>query len=224
MQSTYQFAKIDTTRAHRKIHDVLVELGHRRHFASGTQVLHRGDPGTGFWLIEKGHVLACRFGQEGNRTLFAVLGPGDLVGELACFASLTQQVHAITDGEAELIWIEMSQIDRLLTGGPEFAKWLLNALANKLRLALDRVEGIHNLPAQARIARVLVDMALNEGMEIKITQQQLADFVGVSRVTTGQILAKFEKSQLIERNYGWIRLIDTKGVSEMAANDWRAGK
>ena len=201
MQRTYQLTEIDPTHVEGDIFASLVALGRRKHFPAGAQVLHRGDPGSGFWLIESGHVAACRFGPEGERTLFAVLGPGDLVGELACFAGITQQVHAITEGETELVWIEMSQIDRLLAEGPRFAKWLLGTLANKLRLALDRVEGDHNLSAQARIARLLADMATNEGQELKITQQQLADFVGVSRVTTGQILAKFADVGLIQRSY-----------------------
>ncbi len=107
----------------------------------------------------------------------------------------------------------MSQIDRLLASGPRFAKWLLGALANKLRLALDRVEGDHNLSAQARIAMLLADMAANEGQELKITQQQLADFVGVSRVTTGQILAKFAAAGLIEQRYRRIIVTNPQNLS-----------
>ncbi|WP_341711465.1 Crp/Fnr family transcriptional regulator [Erythrobacter sp.] len=213
MQRTYHFAEMQPTRAEGDIFAALVSIGHRRRFASGTQVLHRGDPGTGFWLIESGHVMACRFGPEGERTLFAVLGPGDLIGELACFAGLTQQVHAITEGEASLVWIDMAQVDRLLADGPHFAKWMLSALANKLRTALDRVEGDHNLPAQARIARVLADVAKREGPELEITQQQLADYVGVSRVTAGQVLARFAADGLVERRYGRLRVIQAEALA-----------
>lgn len=216
MQRTYQFSDFDPTHAEGDMLETLIGLGSRKRFASGTQVLHRGDPGIGFWVIASGHVMACRFGPEGERTLFAVLGPGDLIGELACFAGLTQQVHAITEGDAELVWIEMSQIDRLLEQGPQFAKWLLSALANKLRLALDRVEGVQNLPARARVARVLADMAANEGPELRISQQQLSDFVGISRVTTGQILAELEADEVIKRHYRRITVIDLQGVASCA--------
>ena len=184
----------------------LVALGRRQRFEGGVQVLHRGDPGSGFWLIESGHVMACRFGPEGERTLFAVLGPGDLIGELACFAGLTQQVHAITEGEASLVWIDMQQVDGLLSSGPEFARWLLAALAFKLRTALDRVEGNQNLSAEERVARVLADIAANEGAELTITQQQLADYVGVSRVTTGKILTHLAAEGLVELGYGRIKV------------------
>jgi len=217
MQRTYHFLEMQPTRAEGDIFAALVAIGHRRRFASDTQVLHRGDPGTGFWLIESGHVMACRFGPEGERTLFAVLGPGDLVGELACFAGLTQQVHAITEGEASLVWIDMAQVDRLLADGPHFAKWMLGALANKLRSALDRVEGDLHLPAQARIARVLADMAAREGPELEFTQQELADHVGVSRVTAGKVLASLAAQGLVERRYGRLRVTRVEGLAAVSA-------
>lgn len=207
MQRTYHLSDFSQTHAEGDIFAALVAVGRRQRFPGGAQVLHQGDPGNGFWLIEKGHVMACRYGREGERTVFAVLGPGDLVGELACFAGVTQQVHAIVEGEAVLAWIDMTQVDRLLADDPRFARWLLGTLANKLRGALDRVEGDHNLPAQARIARVLANMAANGEVRVDMTQQQLADFVGVSRVTTGQVLARFEAEGLIERGYRNIRVL-----------------
>ena len=214
MQRTYHSGEISPSHADGDIFATLVSLGRRRRFSSGSQVLHRGDPGIGFWLIESGHVMACRFGPDGERTLFAVLGPGDLVGELACFSGLTQQVYAITEGEADLVWIEMPQVDRLLEKGPQFARWLLKTLANKLRYALDRVEGDRNLSAQYRIARLLADMAANEGPDLSITQQQLADFVGASRVTTGQVLARLADDGLIERRYRRIRVLELERLAQ----------
>ncbi|QPC99551.1 Crp/Fnr family transcriptional regulator [Qipengyuania soli] len=217
MQRTYHFVAMPPTRAEGEVLAALVEVGRRRDCAGGTPVLHRGDPGTGFWLIESGHVMACRFGPEGERTLFAVLGPGDLIGEVACFAGVTQQVDAITEGEASLVWIEMAQVDRLMANKPHVARWLLGTLANKLRAALDRVEGDQSLSAQARIARVLVDLAAREGAELTLTQQQLADHVGVSRVTTGQVLARIAQEGAIERGYGGVRVLSVERLAAWSA-------
>lgn len=206
MQRTYHSSEFGQTHAEGEIFAALVAAGRRQRFASGMEVLRQGDPGNGFWLIEGGHVMACRYGREGERTVFAVLGAGDLVGELACFAGGTQQVYAIAEGEASLVWIDVAQVGRLLAADPRFAWWLLGTLASKLRSALDRVEGDHNLPAPARVARVLADMAAHGASRIDMTQQQLADFVGVSRITIGKVLAKLEAEGLIERAYGSIRV------------------
>lgn len=213
MQRTYHYAEIGPTRAEGDMFERLVALGRRQVFRNGDPVLHRGDPGNGFWLIESGNVMACRFGTEGERVLFAVLGRGDLIGELACFARLTQQVHAIAESEATLVWIDQSLIDQLLSEGPDFAQWLLFAMANKLRTALDRVEGGFTLPASARIARVLSELTANAGPVIDMTQQQLADHVGVSRVTAGQILRQFAEEGLIKRRYGKLEITDIEGLS-----------
>lgn len=214
MQRTYQFSEVGPTHADDAISALLVDAGRKHCFASGAHVLHAGDEGKGFWLILSGQLMACRFGREGERILYAVLGAGDLIGELACFANLSQQMNAIAEGDVELVWIEASQIDELLAKEPDFARWMLNSMAKKLRAALDRIEGDYSLSAKARIARVLVDLAGQEGRDLEITQQQLADFVGVSRVTVGQILSRFAGEGLIERQYGAIAVRNSEGLAK----------
>ena len=213
MQRTYQFSEIGPSHAEGAIFTMLVAAGRRQGFAGGAQVLHRGDAGKGFWVIETGQVMACRFGREGERILYGVLGRGDPIGDLACFAGVAQQVNAIAEGDVELVWIEAGQIDRLLESEPKFARWLLNSMANKLRAALDRIEGDYSLSAQARIARVLVHLALEDGWDLDITQQQLADFVGVSRVTIGQALSEFAAKGLLKRRYGGITITNSAGLA-----------
>ncbi len=216
MQRTYQFAEIGPTRAEGAIFDLLITAGRRHGFADGAQLIHRGDQAKGFWLIATGHVMACRFGREGERILYGVLGPGDLIGELACFGGVTQQVNAIAEGDVEAVWLDIAQMDQLLSAEPQLARWLLNSFANKLRAALNRIEGDHSLPADARIARVLADLAANDGAELDITQQELADHVGVSRVTIGQALARFAAEGLIARGYGKIQVINIGEMTRYA--------
>lgn len=214
MQRTYQFSEVGPTHADAEIFAVLTSVGRRQTFASGAQVLHRGDQPKGFWVIESGRLMACRFGLEGERILYGMLGKGDLIGELACFANVPQQINAIAEGDVDLIWIDLVQVERLLAEEPRFARWLLNAMANKMRSALDRIEGRHSLSARARIARVLTDVSADEGLELGVTQQELADFVGVSRVTVGQVLSQFANSGLIERRYGRIRVINPERLAD----------
>lgn len=216
MQRTYHFAEQSPTRAEGAVFEKLVRIGRKQHFESGVQVLHRGDPSTGFWLIKSGYLMACRFGQEGERTLFAILGSGDLVGEVSCFAGLDQHINAVTEGDTELVWIAMADVDKLLAKEPQFARWLLNAMASKLRTALDRVEGDQSHSAKARISRVLADIATNEGREIAMTQQDLADLVGASRVTVGQILSSLAKNGLISLGYRKINVVDPIALASHA--------
>lgn len=215
MQRTYQFAEFSPTRAEGSVFDTLVAAGRRHRFADGVQLFHRGDVAHGFWLIETGHIMACRFGREGERILYVVMGPGDLIGDLACFGEVPQQVHAIAEGDVSAIWIDKSQMDGLLAQEPTLARWLLHSFANKLRRALDRIEGDQSLSAEARIARVLVDLAAREGPDLAMTQQELADLVGVSRVTAGQVLSRFANGALVRCGYGTISVVSAAGLNAL---------
>jgi CRP/FNR family cyclic AMP-dependent transcriptional regulator len=208
MQRTYQLSEIAPTHADRQIAALLAGTGRRQRFAAGELIQQQGDAGQGFWLVERGEVMACRFGSAGELTVFAVLGPGDLFGELAHFSDVSRQVDVLAESDVELVRIDPPLIDRLLETEPDFARWLLRSLTSQLRAALDRIEGDRILPAPARIARALDGLAGRSGPSIEITQQQLADFVGVSRVTVGQVLGRLEAAGAIERCYGQIVVRD----------------
>lgn len=208
MQRTYQLSAVAPTRAGRQIAALLAGAGRRQRFSAGETIQQQGDEACGFWLVEQGSVMACRFGSEGDLTVYAVLGPGDLFGELAHFSEVSRQVDAVAESDAVLVRIDPPLIDHLLESEPEFARWLLKSLANQLRTALDRIESDRSLPAPARIARALAGLAENGGPEVEITQQQLADLVGVSRVTVGQALRSLEATGLIQRRYGRITVLD----------------
>lgn len=204
------------TRAEGRMAAVLAAVGRQQRYSAGELLHQQGDSSNGFWLIESGTVMVCRFGRGGDLTVYAVLGPGDLFGELACFAEVPRQVDAVVETDAVLVRIDASTSERLLAEEPGFARWLLRSLANQLRTALDRIEGDRNLSAQARLARALADLAARDELKVAITQQELADFVGVSRVTTGQALAAMADQGLIVRGYRQITVLDRVKLRALA--------
>ncbi len=201
------------TRADGSIAQLLSETGRRQRFAPGAMIQQQGDSGDGFWLIETGSVTICRFGREGELTVYAVLGAGVLFGELAYFAGVARQVDAVAESEATLVRIEPAQIDHLLDSRPDFARWLLRSLAGQLRAALNRIEGDRHLSAEERLARALAALAGSQGSEFATTQQHLADLIGVSRITAGQVLAKLEADGLIKRSYRRITVLDRAALT-----------
>ncbi len=217
MQSSYQLSAIGPTRADPALAAVLRGAGQRLSFAAGQLIQQQGDVGDGFWMIESGRVAICRFAPDGGVTTFAVLGSGDLFGELAHFAGTARQVDAVADDAAVLVRVGAAQVDRLLAEQPDFARWLLASLANQLRAALDLIDRDRTLSADARLARLLLDLADREGPLLKVTQQSLADRVGLSRVTIGQVLGRLELAGAVRRHYRQIAVIDRAILSRCAA-------
>lgn len=212
MQRTYQLSDIAPTRAEGALAELLRREGVRRRFPAGAMIQQQGDAAQGFWLIDSGTVSLCRFAENGDVTVYGVLGAGDLFGELAHFAGVARQVDAVADGDAVLVWIPAPLIERLMGEEPAFARWLLKSLANQLRTALDRIDGAGRLSAEARMIRTLVEMARRDGPDIALTQQGLGDLIGVSRITIGPLLRRLEAAGLVELRYRRIRVRDVEGL------------
>lgn len=189
--------------------------GRARQFAAGGLIQAQGDYADGFWLVEAGTVSLCRFHASGNSTVYAVLGPGDLFGELAHFTGLSRQVDAIADSQATLVRIDGVLIDRLLATTPEFARWLLKSLANQLRHALDGIEGDRHSSAHTRLIRTLADMTRRTGPRIQITQQALGDLIGTSRITTGSLLRELERDGILSLEYRQIIVTDVARLTAL---------
>jgi CRP-like cAMP-binding protein len=201
MQRTYQLSDMAPTKADADMAALLVRAGRRFRFDASAVVQQKGDVADGFWLIEAGNVSVCRFGAEGGVTIFAVLGPGDLFGELAHFTGVARQVDVVAETDVTMIRVDTAAINALLDAEPAFARWLLKSLAHQLRSALDRIDGDRTLSAEDRVKRLLKDMVTRDGPELHITQEALANYVGVSRVTMGAILNKLSRAGLIRLSY-----------------------
>ena len=179
-----------------------------RHFADGQFIQHQGDPGDAFWAVVAGHVTIGRYAEDGSFTLFAVLGPGDLFGELAFFTGIPRQVDALASGEAQMIAIDRPLLHGLMAADVGWAELLLRSLSRQLASALDTIDAERRLSTADRLAALLAAMARDsaDGATVDATQQQLADLLGVSRVTLGAALRELAEAGRVERGYGRIRL------------------
>lgn len=219
MQRTYQLSDIVPTRAEGALADLLFREGVLCRFPAGSLIQQKGDKGDGFWLVRSGTVSLCRFAADGDVTIFGVLGSGDLFGELAYFAGVKRQVDVVAADDATLVRINGALIERLLASEPEFARWLLKSLSNQLRAVIDQIDGERQLSAEQRLIRLLVDMARREGPELAISQQRLGELIGVSRITSGQVLRRLARERLIGLHYGRITICDPVRLAAMLEAD-----
>lgn len=215
MLRTYQFSEIVPTRAEGRLAELLLREGTPCHFPAGSLIQQQGDTGDGFWLIKSGTIALCRFAPNGNATIFGALGSGDLFGELAYFAGVPRQVDAVAEEAATLIHINARLIEHLLTREAEFARWLLRSISHQLRTALDKIDGDRRLSAEQRLIRALIDMSNRDGMTLSISQQELGELIGVSRITSGHLLRKLEADGIIHLQYRRIIVPDLDKLSRL---------
>ena len=207
------FSALDTAlQAH------LIRTSRERRFTDGQIIQQRGEPADGFWLIEEGAVRVGQFLPDGEFRAVALLGAGDSYGELALFAGKPRIVDAVSRGESRLRLIAARPFLEALGNYPASTRGLLGALSEQLQDTLSILAGLRHGTNPARLAGLLSTMAGNGkgSATITITQQELADLLGVTRATANAALKELQRLGLVERGYGTIRIPDRDRLARSA--------
>jgi CRP/FNR family transcriptional regulator, cyclic AMP receptor protein len=178
-----------------------------RSYGDGQIIQHRGSRADGFWLIDEGSVRVGQYLPSGEFRAVVVLGPGDSYGELAVFTGSARIVDAVSRGESKLRFIPAGRFLTALERYPLSNRALLGALSAQLQNSLDQLAGMRRGSNPARLAGLLANMTMTN-RTATVTQQELAELLGVTRATANSALRKLEEERLIERGYGTIRAID----------------
>lgn len=178
-----------------------------RRIDKGTIIFTEGEPGDRMYVITDGKVKLGHTSADGRESLLAVLGPGEIFGELSLFdpGPRTATATALTDVVVRGLGHEA--LRPWLTGRPEVAEALLAALARRLRRTNDAMADLVFSDVPGRVAKALLDLGdkfgavTPEGLLVThdMTQEELAQLVGASRETVNKALADF-----VQR--GWIKL------------------
>ncbi|MEP6628904.1 MAG: Crp/Fnr family transcriptional regulator, partial [Lapillicoccus sp.] len=137
----------------------------------------------------------------------AILGPGEMFGELSLFDPGPRTMTATAVAETQLMELGNDSLTGLLSGRPEVAKALLGALAQRLRRTNEHLADLVFTDVPGRVAKALLDLAARFGRPVEegvmvshdLTQEELAQLVGASRETVNKALADFATR-------GWLKL------------------
>ena len=177
--------------------------------AARTQVVFReGEDGHTLHLVLEGKVKISRSSNDGRENVLAVLGPGEVIGELSLFdpGPRTATATALTD--LSYVSLDHADLRPWLGTRPEVAELLLQVLARRLRRTNSALADLVFVDVPGRVAKALLELSDRFGraqadgelrVEHGLTQEELAQLVGASRETVNKALADFAAR-------GWIRL------------------
>ena len=179
----------------------------RRMVPRGHVVFAQGDPGNRLFVVLDGKVKISRFAPDGREATLALLGPGELFGELSLFDPGPRMATATAVTDATLASLDHAELRPWLRARPEVAEQLLGALARRMRRTNEAMSDLVFSDVPGRVAKALLDLAerfgTEEGRGVRVrhglTQEGLAELVGASRETVNKALADFAAR-------GWLRL------------------
>ena len=125
----------------------------------GDVLFREGDSGDKLYIVLEGKVKLGRTSADGRENLLAILGPGQMFGELSLFdpGPRSATVTAVTD--ASFASLSHEDLLRWLEGRPVVARGLLTQLAGRLRKANDVVADLVFSDVPGRVAKALLDLA-----------------------------------------------------------------
>ncbi len=171
-----------------------------------------GDPGDGFYLVDDGLLKVNVVSEAGGERILAILGPGDLVGELAIIdgAPRSASVSAIRD--TKLRFVSRAAFESVGERQPELYRHMMVLLSRRLRAIDDVLTATSFSPLQGRTARAVLSLADAFGKDVgsgriliqqKVSQSDIAAMAGIARENVSRILQDWTRRSLVSRLAGY---------------------
>jgi CRP/FNR family cyclic AMP-dependent transcriptional regulator len=192
----------------------LARIARWRAYAAGQRAFRKGDASDALLVVVAGRLVISSPSPDGNEVILNIIRPGQVVGEIGAIDGGPRTADATAAEPTQALQVMARDVRALLDADPSFGYALLLVLCARLRQTTALVEDaiLHDLPArlvhrlqalaaacgrpEPRSASVRIDHAL--------TQEELGDSIGVSRVSVSKQLNAWRARGLLDFGRGFI--------------------
>jgi CRP-like cAMP-binding protein len=189
--------------------ELVMAAARQRTFVANSVVTNQGDPADYFFLLTKGCARHFSLTEQGKKVLLVWFSAGDVFGGAALLQEPSFYLLGteMVKDSCALVW-RRSVIRELVS---RYASLQENALS----IASDYLTWFHashmaliSHTARQRLARVLTSLAqgvghkVSGGMELEITNEQLANAANVTLFTASRLLSEWQRSGAITKRRG----------------------
>jgi len=193
----------------------LVMLTHvvtRRSVPRGAMLMAEGDLTDSLYMIIAGRLKVMMGDAEGKEVILALLGPGEIVGEMGLIDDSPRSATVIAIESSELLSISKREFRKCLAGNFEMTMGVMRGLVRRLREADRKIGSLALLDVYGRVARLLIDMAENvNGQRVvtkRLPKQDIAKMIGASREMVSRVMKDLQLGGFIETHGSTIVLRD----------------
>lgn len=190
----------------------------RRTYERDAVVFSQSDPGDALFGVVTGRVRISASSSGGREVFLNIMEPGDTFGEIALLDGHPRTANASTTAPSELLMITREQFLGLLAREPRLVDHLLRLLCARLRWVSGFAEESALLPVPARLARRLLSLGklhgheTGAGLELKVSQEEMARFLGLSRQIVNQYLQEWKARHWVDLGRGRIMILDSRAL------------
>jgi CRP/FNR family cyclic AMP-dependent transcriptional regulator len=178
---------------------------HLRKFKAKSTIIYTGDKGESLYYIVSGSAAVVVEDEDGHEMIVAYLNSGDFFGEMALFEDQDERSAWVRAKSAcEVAEIAYTRFTGLVQQRPDLMFAIASQMARRLRDTTQKVRDLAFLDVTGRIARALLNLSKEpdamthpDGIQIKVTRQEIARIVGCTREVAGKVLKNLEEQGLL---------------------------
>jgi len=185
---------------------------------------YKGDPANSFYVVLKGGIRLVDYTAEGRTIHIKLYGVGDCLGLLAISGAYPYPHSAEAIEATQIFAIRGDDIRQLTVTYPEIGLAVIDALVAHIHEAHGRIAKQFAERVEQRLATALLHYAQKFGtkiedgvsLDIAISQQSLADFVGTTLESVNRTLSQWGKNGWVRVSRGHIDLLDMTVLSTLS--------
>jgi CRP-like cAMP-binding protein len=172
--------------------DALLAAATRVRVARGAPVYLAGDVASAISFVRSGRAKIVRSGPSGSESIVGIRSDGDAIGEMGGFGARVRVTSAIAIEPLELDALDIPTFRSVLAADAALARAFARGLARRLATAGHELAELLGKSVAGRLVDGLGRLAADHGIAepdgavrigVRLTQQDLADYIGSSRET-----------------------------------------
>lgn len=176
-----------------------------RHYSPGQIVFNAGEPCSGLYVVERGHIRIFKSSAAGREQVLTIDGPGCSIAEVPVFDGGNYPASGAAIDDATLLFVGKQDFQALCLAHPQVALKVLRVVGTRLRRLVGIIEELSFTTVRHRLASFLIRSAkLNGkqtagGIEFALpNNQELASQIGTVRELVSRNLSRFQAEGLLK--------------------------
>lgn len=198
----------------------LARSANRRRYRRGDIIFQKDDPGNSLFIVARGSVRIYVPSTQGADLTLAVLGPGHFFGDLSLLDGRPRSASAAALGDTNVVILERSDFVAVIRTRPAAVMSVLAVVVRRLRDTDEMASDLAFLDVGGRLAKKLLELASTNGvrrqdgvlLDMPITQEELANMIGVTRESVNRNLSLFRRIGLVAKEGRRFVLRDPAGL------------
>ena len=183
----------------------------KTNYSAGENIHSADNDCIGLLIVKSGELRAYILSEEGKEFTLFRLNPGDVctLSASCLFNSITFDVYIDSETTSEVFVLNSYALSKLQEKNIYVENFALKIVTQKFSTVIGAMEKMLFYNFEQRLAAFLLEETLKtNSMEIKLTHEQIAKYIGTAREVVSRTLKHFEKDGIVKLFRGGLQIID----------------